>query len=48
MNHASKPAIASTRGYAYPRVLAMAGLLAWFITLYLGWASLGKLAPLLY
>ena len=36
------------QGYAYPRALAMAGLLAWFITLYLGWASLGKLAPLLY
>ncbi|MEY2920797.1 MAG: hypothetical protein RL261_2102 [Pseudomonadota bacterium] len=35
------------QGYAYPRSLALAGLLAWFITLYLGWVSLGKLAPLL-
>ena len=36
------------QGYVYPRALAMAGLLAWFITLYLGWMSLGKLAPLLH
>jgi len=35
------------QGYAYPRSLALAGLLAWLITLYLGWISLGKLAPLL-
>jgi Mn2+/Fe2+ NRAMP family transporter len=35
------------QGYAYPRALAMAGLLAWLITLYLGWVSLGKLTPLL-
>jgi Mn2+/Fe2+ NRAMP family transporter len=34
-------------GYAYPRALAMAGLLGWLITLYLGWHSLGKLLPLL-
>jgi Mn2+/Fe2+ NRAMP family transporter len=34
-------------GYAYPRSLAMAGLLGWLITLYLGWLSLGKLLPLL-
>jgi Mn2+/Fe2+ NRAMP family transporter len=35
------------QGYAYPRSLALAGVLAWSITLYLGWVSLGKLAPLL-
>ena len=35
------------QGYAYPRSLALAGLLAWLITLYLGWISLGKVAPLL-
>ncbi|MBP8081177.1 MAG: divalent metal cation transporter [Arenimonas sp.] len=34
-------------GYAYPRGLALLGLLAWFVTVYLGWVSLGKLAPLL-
>jgi len=34
-------------GYAYPRGLALLGLLAWFVTVYLGWISLGKLAPLL-
>jgi Mn2+/Fe2+ NRAMP family transporter len=34
-------------GYAYPRGLALMGLLAWFLTVYLGWISLGKLAPLL-
>jgi Mn2+/Fe2+ NRAMP family transporter len=34
-------------GYAYPRSLALLGLLAWFVTVYLGWVSLGKLAPLL-
>jgi Mn2+/Fe2+ NRAMP family transporter len=36
------------QGYAYPRALALAGLLAWFITVYLGWVSLGKLVPLLH
>lgn len=35
------------QGYAYPRWLAWAGLLAWSVTLYLGWVSLGRLAPLL-
>jgi Mn2+/Fe2+ NRAMP family transporter len=33
--------------YVYPRALALAGLAAWLITLYLGWVSLGKLVPLL-
>jgi Mn2+/Fe2+ NRAMP family transporter len=30
-------------GYAYPRGLAAIGLLAWFVTIYLGWESLGRL-----
>jgi Mn2+/Fe2+ NRAMP family transporter len=34
-------------GYAYPRGLALMGLLAWFLTVYLGWISLGKLVALL-
>jgi Mn2+/Fe2+ NRAMP family transporter len=35
-------------GYAYPRALAIVGLLAWFITVYLGWVSLGKLGALFH
>jgi Mn2+/Fe2+ NRAMP family transporter len=34
-------------GYRYPRGLALLGLAAWLVTLYLGWVSIGKLAPLL-
>ena len=30
-------------GYVYPRSLAALGLLAWFVTIYLGWESLGRL-----
>lgn len=30
-------------GYAYPRGLAAIGLIAWFVTIYLGWESLGRL-----
>ena len=33
-------------GYAYPRQLAALGLVAWLVTLYLGWESLGRLATL--
>lgn len=33
-------------GYRYPRWLAMLGLAAWLITLYLGWQSVSKLAAL--
>jgi Mn2+/Fe2+ NRAMP family transporter len=34
-------------GYAYPRGLALAGVFAWLVTLYLGWQSIGKLGALL-
>ena len=30
-------------GYVHPRSLAALGLLAWFVTIYLGWESLGRL-----
>jgi Mn2+/Fe2+ NRAMP family transporter len=30
-------------GYAYPRGLAAIGLIAWLVTVYLGWESLGRL-----
>jgi len=30
-------------GYVYPRSLAAIGLIAWFVTIYLGWESLGRL-----
>jgi Mn2+/Fe2+ NRAMP family transporter len=30
-------------GYVYPRWLAAIGLLAWLVTIYLGWESLGRL-----
>jgi Mn2+/Fe2+ NRAMP family transporter len=30
-------------GYVYPRSLAAIGLLAWLVTIYLGWESLGRL-----
>jgi Mn2+/Fe2+ NRAMP family transporter len=33
-------------GYRYPRGLAVTGVLAWLLTLYLGWRSLGALAGL--
>jgi Mn2+/Fe2+ NRAMP family transporter len=33
-------------GYRYPRGLAVLGVLAWLLTLYLGWRSLGGLAKL--
>jgi len=33
-------------GYEYPRALALAGVAAWLITLYLGWASLARLATI--
>lgn len=33
-------------GYRYPRGLAMLGVAAWILTLYLGWRSLGGLAKL--
>jgi Mn2+/Fe2+ NRAMP family transporter len=33
-------------GYRYPRGLAVAGILAWLLTLYLGWRSLGGLVEL--
>ncbi|NJD30511.1 MAG: divalent metal cation transporter [Gammaproteobacteria bacterium] len=33
-------------GYRYPRWLAAVGVLAWLLTLYLGWRSLGGLAGL--
>jgi Mn2+/Fe2+ NRAMP family transporter len=33
-------------GYRYPRGLATVGVLAWLLTLYLGWRSLGGLATL--
>jgi Mn2+/Fe2+ NRAMP family transporter len=33
-------------GYRYPRGLAAAGVVAWLLTLYLGWRSLGGLAAL--
>jgi Mn2+/Fe2+ NRAMP family transporter len=33
-------------GYRYPRGLAVVGVLAWLLTLYLGWRSLGGLAAL--
>jgi Mn2+/Fe2+ NRAMP family transporter len=32
--------------YAYPRKLAMLGVVAWLITIYLGWESIGKLHQL--
>jgi Mn2+/Fe2+ NRAMP family transporter len=31
------------RGYAYPRGLAAIGVLAWLVTVYLGWESVGRL-----
>ena len=33
-------------GYAYPRWLIVVGVLAWLLTLYLGYQSLGSLAKL--
>jgi Mn2+/Fe2+ NRAMP family transporter len=33
-------------GYRYPRWLAVLGVAAWLVTLYLGWRSLGGLAGL--
>jgi Mn2+/Fe2+ NRAMP family transporter len=33
-------------GYNYPRWLAVVGVFAWLLTLYLGWRSLGGLAKL--
>jgi Mn2+/Fe2+ NRAMP family transporter len=30
-------------GYAYPRSLASLGLVAWLVTIYLGWESIGRL-----
>ena len=33
-------------GYAYPRHLAALGLVAWLVTIYLGWESLGRLVTL--
>jgi len=33
-------------GYRYPRGLAVAGVVAWALTVYLGWQSTGKLAGL--
>lgn len=34
------------QGYAYPRVLGALGVLAWLVTIYLGWESLGRLGTL--
>jgi Mn2+/Fe2+ NRAMP family transporter len=34
-------------GYGYPRGLALLGVAAWLITLYLGWQSFAKLGTLL-
>ena len=33
-------------GYVYPRHLAALGLVAWLVTIYLGWESVGRLATL--
>ena len=33
-------------GYAYPRWLAALGVVAWLVTVYLGWESIGKLGTL--
>jgi Mn2+/Fe2+ NRAMP family transporter len=33
-------------GYAYPRWLAAIGALAWLVTVYLGWESIGRLGAL--
>ena len=33
-------------GYRYPQWLLVIGVLAWLLTLYLGWQSLGGLAKL--
>jgi len=33
-------------GYVYPRGLAAVGVLAWLVTIYLGWESIGKLRAL--
>jgi Mn2+/Fe2+ NRAMP family transporter len=33
-------------GYAYPRWLAVLGAVAWLVTIYLGWESIGKLGRL--
>ena len=33
-------------GYAYPRRLAALGLVAWVVTIYLGWESMGRLETL--
>jgi len=35
-------------GYAYPRPLAALGFVAWLVTIYLGWESLGRLATLFH
>ncbi|MGI9247202.1 MAG: NRAMP family divalent metal transporter [Steroidobacteraceae bacterium] len=34
------------RGYRYPRWLAVLGVVAWLVTIYLGWESIGRLAGL--
>ena len=34
-------------GYVYPKGLALAGLAAWLLTIYLGWMSLSRLGQLL-
>jgi Mn2+/Fe2+ NRAMP family transporter len=33
-------------GYSYPRYLTVLGLVAWLVTIFLGWQSLDKLAAL--
>ncbi len=33
-------------GYVYPRALVLAGIAAWTVTLYLGWASLARLTQI--
>ena len=33
-------------GYDYPRYLAALGLMAWLVTIYLAWESLGRLATI--
>jgi Mn2+/Fe2+ NRAMP family transporter len=33
-------------GYVYPRYLAALGFVAWLVTIYLGWESLGRVATL--
>ena len=35
------------QGYDYPRPLAALGVVAWLVTIYLGWESIGKLGALL-